>query len=142
MARGSSTAPHRAGHGPAAALAVLLTVLAALFLPPSYGGAEHRLSSRVASVAAGHVTSAFEITRADTGAQADDGHGAALLRSPRDVPGERPAPPHTAALAAPRETAGPPRRGPAAAPATSARPAPPLPAGRHQGRAPPLPSGT
>ncbi|MBP5904176.1 hypothetical protein [Streptomyces scabiei] len=88
MARGSSPAPRRGGLAPAA-LAVLLAVLTALFLPPSHGGAEHRPSSRVASAAGGHVTSAFEIIRADSGAQADDGHGAALLRSPRDVSGDR-----------------------------------------------------
>ncbi|MEI5519684.1 hypothetical protein WB401_07595 [Streptomyces brasiliscabiei] len=141
MARGSSTAPRRGGHGSAATLAVLFAVLTALFLPASYGGAEHRPSSSVASVAEGRVTAAFEITRADSGAQADDGHSAALLRSLRDVPGERPAPPYTAALAAPRETLGPPRRGPTDAPATPASPSSPPPTGRHQGRAPPLPPG-
>ncbi|MDX2891796.1 hypothetical protein PV439_10635, partial [Streptomyces scabiei] len=124
MARGSSPAPRRGGLAPAA-LAVLLAVLTALFLPPSHGGAEHRPSSRVASAAGGHVTSAFEIIRADSGAQADDGHGAALLRSPRDVSGDRLPSPHTAALAAPRETAGPPRRGPTAAPAALPSPIPP-----------------
>ncbi|MDW8804949.1 hypothetical protein P1P68_09150 [Streptomyces scabiei] len=142
MARGSSPAPRRVGLAPAAALAVLFAVLTALFPPPSYGGAEHRPSSRAASVAEGRVTSAFEITRADSGAQSDDGHGAALLRSPRDVPGDRLPPPHTAGLAAARETAGPPRRGPTAAPAAPAPPASPPATGRHQGRAPPLPPGT
>ncbi|MDX3519975.1 hypothetical protein [Streptomyces scabiei] len=139
MARGSSPAPRRVGLAPAAVLAVLLAVL---FPPSSYGGAEHRPSSRAASVAEGRVTSAFEITRADSGAQADDGHGAALLRSPRDVPGDRLPPPHPAALAAARETAVPPRRGPTAVPAAPAAPASPPPTGRHQGRAPPLPPGT
>ncbi|WEH13655.1 hypothetical protein [Streptomyces sp. VNUA24] len=143
MARGSSPAPRRVGPAPAAALAVLLAVLTALFLPPSYGGAAHLPSSgAAASVAGGRVTAAFEITRADSGAPADDGHGAALLRSPRDVPGDRLPPPHTAALAAPHETAGPPRRGPTAAPAAPSAPAPPPPTGRHQGRAPPPPPGT
>ncbi|MEU5197646.1 hypothetical protein AB0G86_26975 [Streptomyces scabiei] len=142
MARSSSPAPRRVGPAPAAALAVLLAVLTALFLPPSYGGAEHLPSSGAARVAGGRVTAAFEITRADSGAPADDGHGAVLLRSPRDVPGDRLPPPHTAALAAPRETAGPPRRGPTAAPAALPSPAPPPPTGRHQGRAPPPPPGT
>ncbi|MBZ3906281.1 hypothetical protein [Streptomyces griseiscabiei] len=143
MARGSSTAPRRVGHGPAAALAVLFAVLTALFLPPSYGGAaEHRPSSSVASVVEGRVTAAFEITRADSGAQADDGHSAALLRSLRDVPGERPTPPHTAVVVAPRETVGPPRRGPTDAPALLVPPASAPPTGCHQGRAPPLPPGT
>ncbi|MFM9588215.1 hypothetical protein ACKI1J_01770 [Streptomyces scabiei] len=142
MARGSSPAPRRVGHGPAAALAVLCAVLTALFLSPSYAADEQRPSSSVASVVEGRVTAAFEITRADSGARADDGHGAALLRTLRDVPGERPTPPHSAAVVLPRETAGPPRRGPVAAPATPAPPASPSPTGRHQGRAPPLPSGT
>ncbi|MFE7767274.1 hypothetical protein [Streptomyces sp. NPDC057438] len=142
MARGSSTAPRGSGLGPAAALAVLFAVLTGLFLPPSYGGAEHPPSSRVASVVEGRAASAFAFARADSGTPADDGHGAALLRGSRDVPAERLSPPHTAVLAAPRETVGPPRRGPTTSPAAAAPPASPPPTGRHLGRAPPPPPGT
>jgi hypothetical protein len=141
MARGLPTVPRRAGLGPAAVLAVLFAVLTALLLPPPYGGTPG-VPERVASVVDGRVVSAFELARPDSGAQTDDGHCAALLRSPRDLPGERPAPPSTAAVASHRETVGPPWLLTTTSSAAVTPPAPPTPTGRHQGRAPPPPPGT
>ncbi|MGW1671413.1 hypothetical protein [Streptomyces sp. NPDC002324] len=143
MARGLPTVPRGGGPGvgPAAVLAVLVAVLTALLLLPVYGGAP-RVPDRVASAVEGRAVSAFEVARADSGAPADDGHCAVLLRSPRDVPGERPAPPATVAVAAHRATVGPPWLVRTTSPAAATPPAAPPPTGRHQGRAPPPPPGT
>ncbi|MFD9112284.1 hypothetical protein [Streptomyces bottropensis] len=143
MARGLPTVPRGDGPGvgPAAVLAVLVAVLTALLLPPADGGAP-RVPDHVASAVEGRVVSAFEVARADSGASADDGHCAVLLRSPRDVPGERPAPSVTVAVAAHRETVGPPWLVRTASPAAPIPPAAPPPTGRHQGRAPPSAPGT
>ncbi|MGJ5798399.1 hypothetical protein ACSCB1_04555 [Streptomyces europaeiscabiei] len=134
MARGLLTVPRRGDLGPAALIAVLLAVLTALFLPSSYGSTAPRMPDRVAS--------ATEAVQAVGGTRADDGHCAALLRSPRDVPGERLSPPSTATVASSCRPVSPPSPVHTASPAAASPPATPHSTGRHQGRAPPPPSGT
>ncbi|WP_327341842.1 hypothetical protein [Streptomyces europaeiscabiei] len=134
MARGLLTVPRRGDLGPAAVFAVLLAVLTALFLPPSYGSTAPRMPDRVAS--------AVEAVQAAGGTRADDGHCAALLRSPRDVPGERLSPPSKATVTSSCRPVSPPSPVHTASPAAVSPPASPHSTGRHQGRAPPPPSGT
>lgn len=134
MARGLPLVPRRGGFGVAAAIAALLAVLTALILPPSFGDTAPGRPDR--------VVSASEAVWADSGTRADDGHCAALLRSHRDVPGERLSPPSTAVVASPREPVSPPWAVHPASLAAVIPPASPHPTGRHQGRAPPPPPGT
>ncbi|MET9761900.1 hypothetical protein ABZ016_23045 [Streptomyces sp. NPDC006372] len=115
--------------GPAVVIAVLITVLAAL-LGPVQGSGDLSGRTAPASVSAGGTP------------YADDGHsavGTVLLRSPRDVPGERPA--HAAALDAPCGPSGPDPSARTPRQAVSP-PAPSHPADRPPGRAPPSPPGT
>ncbi|MFF5980574.1 hypothetical protein ACFY78_17190 [Streptomyces olindensis] len=134
MARPLRTVPRAGALSPAAAIAVLLAVLAVLFSPAAHGSTY--LTEGVAP-ASGAV-------RADSGPYADDGHSAvrnALIRSPRDTPAERSAPPVTATLASDRGAGIPlsPARSdePAVSPVASVDPA-----NRHQGQAPPPHPGT
>ncbi|MDX3584989.1 MULTISPECIES: hypothetical protein [Streptomyces] len=134
MARGLLTVPRRGDLGPAAVMAVLLAVLTALLLPSSYGSTAPRTPD--------HVASATEAVQAAGGTRSDDGHCAALLRSPRDVPGERLSPPSTATVASSCTPVGPPTPVHTASPVAVSQPASPHSTGRHQGRAPPPPPGT
>lgn len=136
MARTTHTAPRAGGIGPAAAIAALLAVLAALLSPSTHGSTRSGVPD-TAVVASGALL-------AGSGPYADDGRFAtdsAAVRSHRDAPGERPSPPAPATLAPYCTAVSPPQA--ASSPLSVLRP--PVaaqPADCHQMRAPPPPTGT
>lgn len=133
MTRSVHTVPRPGGLSRAAMTAVLLAVLTALLHPPSYGSLAPHMPAGPAP-ASGAV-------QAGSGPRADDGHAAVrttLVRSPRDLTGERPS---TAAPTSYCKPSGPPSSTRVALPAASP-PVRPLSVDRHQGRAPPPVPGT
>lgn len=133
MARSLQTAPRAGGLGPAAVIAVLLAILAAVVSPSAQGNPDFTDSAMTPGVA-----------QAAGEPHADDGHFAvcnALVRGHRDIPDERLSPPVTATLASYCRAYGPPQSAHTSLPAAN-RPASPHLTGRHHGRAPPPASGT
>ncbi|MEK0098454.1 hypothetical protein WDA79_08075 [Streptomyces sp. A475] len=132
MARSTHTVPHAGGIGPAALIAALLALLAALLSPPATAGTRpHVLPDDAARTSVA--------MRADSGPHTDDGRPAAA-RCHRDTTGERPSPPAPATLTRRCTADGPPRSTSTPLPAQSP-PAPAQTADRHPTRAPPPPPG-
>lgn len=137
--RGRFTVPVRGAMkgplSPAAPIVVLLAVFTVLLGGPPGHGSTYLGES---------VARPSGAVRADSGPYTDDGDPAvrnALIRSPRDTPGERYAPPATATLVPDGGAHVPPSPARSGVPAVT-----PIaavdPADRHQGRAPPPHPGT
>ncbi|MBR8639953.1 hypothetical protein KEF29_13210 [Streptomyces tuirus] len=135
MARSLPAVPRGGRRGPTALLAVLLAVLTALLPPPSYGDTQAHPPGSAAPTGAVQTAS---------GPRADEVHSAdcaALIRSPRDLPGERFSPPAAATLTSYCGPSSPSSFVRTALPAASTPVSAPS-VDRHRGRAPPPDPGT